>query len=107
MVKEQTGMVFINSYSKLSTTLKNQSNLLLATDLFRDEVKRNLYKIIISIVEQKLLKFAKSKKGKLNANETKKVFTELVTESVEKFFNVYYTPFLQINKNIVQNSQVE
>ena len=104
MVKEQTGMVFINSYSKLSTTLKNQSNLLLATDLFRDEVKRNLYKIIISIVEQKLLKFAKSKKGKLNANETKKVFTELVTESVEKFFNVYYTPFLQINKNIVQNS---
>ena len=56
MVKEQTGMVFINSYSKLSITLKNQSNLLLATDLFRDEVKRNLYKIIISSVEEKLLK---------------------------------------------------
>ena len=84
MFKEQTGILFTNSYYKLTTTLKNQSNLLLATDLFRDEVKRDLYKIIISVVEKKFLKFAKNKKKTLKFNETKKVFLELVNESLEK-----------------------
>ena len=104
MFKEQTGILFTNSYYKLTTTLKNQSNLLLATDLFRDEVKRDLYKIIISVVEKKFLKFAKNKKKTLKFNETKKVFLELVNESLEKFFNVYYTPFLKIDSNIIQKS---
>lgn len=104
MFKEQTGVVFTNSYYKLTTTLKNQSNLLLATDLFRDEVKRDLYKIIISVIERKFLKFAKNKKKTLKPNETKKVFLELVTESLESFFNVYYTPFLKSDNNVVQKS---
>lgn len=105
MFKEQTGVVLTNTYYKLTTTtLKNQSKFLLATDLLRDEVKRNLYKIVISVIERKFLKFAKSKKKTLQLNETKKVFLELVTESLENFFNVYYTPFLKIDNNVVQKS---
>jgi len=57
--RKKVNKLFTRLQSKLSANLKNKGNFLLSTDILRDDIKRDLLRIVVLNVETKFLNLVK------------------------------------------------
>jgi hypothetical protein len=98
---EKAANLFFKMYSKLNSSLLNNSNSLLGTDLLRDNIRRDLVQTVVQVVEEKFLeigrKYESSSTYKINSKQT---FLDLVKVSTENFILKYYGVQLNLNPSI-------
>ena len=81
-VNPQFEDLFIRIQYKLRTNLKNNGNLLLGTDVLRENKRNDLFKIVAFNIESRFLSLLKTD---LNFFDDKVVLFELVKNSTEDF----------------------
>jgi hypothetical protein len=82
--RKKVNKLFTRLQHKLSPNLKNKGNFLLSTDILRDDIKRDLLRIVVLNIETKFLNLIKRD---LNLFDDKAILLELVKLSTEDFFN--------------------
>ena len=85
--RKKVNKLFTRLQSKLSLNLKNKGNFLLSTDILRDDIKRDLLRIVVLNIETKFLNLIKRD---LNLFDDKAVLLELVKLSTEDFLTNCY-----------------
>ena len=101
---ERAADLFLKVHSKLNSTLLNNSNFLLGTDLLRANIRRDLVRTVVLTTEEKFLevgqKYKNSKTYKINS---KQIFFDLVKSSTENFILKYYGSQLNLNPLVFEN----
>ena len=80
--RKKVNKLFTRLQHKLSPNLKNKGNFLLSTDILRDDIKRDLLRIVVLNIETKFLNLIKRD---LNLFDDKAILLELVKLSTEDF----------------------
>ena len=93
--------LFLRLHYKLRSTLKNKGNFLLGTDVLRNSVRNNLFKIVTLNVEAKFLSLLKNN---FDTFDDRKVLFELIKISTEDFLTSSYGSYLQVNKKVFTRS---
>lgn len=82
-------MLFVEIYYRLNSSLENQTDFLLATDLLRTQVKQDLFKDVISITEIFFFEVVKTNPRSVSTAQSKKILLEIVHECIGTFLNKY------------------
>ena len=100
-VNPQFEDLFIRIQYKLRTNLKNNGNLLLGTDVLRENKRNDLFKIVAFNIESRFLSLLKTD---LNFFDDKVVLFELVKNSTEDFLIACYGSHLRLNPKVFSRS---
>ena len=101
---ERAAELFCKIHSKLDSTLLNNSNFLLGTDLLRANIRKSLVITVILAIEEKFLEIAKKYKDSLNYKiNSKQIFFDLVKISTENFILKQYGSQLNLNPSVFEN----
>jgi hypothetical protein len=92
------GDLFVRLHYKINFNLRNSSNSILGTDLLRDNIRRNLFRIVTLRVENKFLTLIDQGFTKV---DTRSILLTLIKESTEDFLTENYGYCLRISKNKV------
>ena len=82
--RKKVDKLFIRLQSKLLTSLKNKGNFLLSTDILRDDIKRDLLRIIVLNIETTFFDLIKRD---LKFFDDRAILLKLIKISTEDFFN--------------------
>ena len=99
--RKKVNKLFTRLQHKLSPNLKNKGNFLLSTDILRDDIKRDLLRIVVLNIETKFLNLIKRD---LNLFDDKAILLELVKLSTEDFLTSCYGSKVTIRSTIVSRS---
>lgn len=83
-------ILFVEIYSRLNSSLENQTDFLLGTDLLRTQVKQHLFKDVALTIEKKFFAIVKARQTSISTLQSKKILFEIVHECTETFLNKYY-----------------
>ncbi len=109
MIKQAISCKYNNNIAKIFTliqykinvNLTNSGNLLLPTDILRDQIKIDLFNIATTNVEDVLYKL---KQEKITSFESRSILTTLITKTTEKFLLKYYGYNIQLNCAVLEKS---
>jgi hypothetical protein len=99
--RKKVNKLFTRLQHKLYPNLKNKGNFLLSTDILRDDIKRDLLRIVVLNIETKFLNLIKRD---LNLFDDKAILLELVKLSTEDFLTSCYGSKVTIRSTIVSRS---
>jgi hypothetical protein len=101
---ERAADLFFKIHSKLNSTLLNNSNFLLGTDLLRANIRRDLLRTVVLTTEEKFLEAGqKYKNSPTYKISSKQIFFDLVKSSTENFILKYYGSQLNLNPLVFEN----
>lgn len=101
---ERSADLFSRTHKKLNSTLLNNSNFLLGTDLLRANIKRDLVRTVVLTIEEKFLEIGQKYKNFPNYKiNSKQIFFDLVKYSTENFILKYYGSQISLNPCVFRN----
>jgi len=101
---ERAADLFFKVHGKLNSTLLNNSNFLLGTDLLRANIRRDLVRTVILTTEEKFLEVGREYKNYPTYKiDSKQIFFDLVKSSTENFILKYYGSQLNLNPLVFKN----
>lgn len=93
--------IFARLHYKINFDINNTSTFLLATDVLRDNVKHQLFKIVTVQVERQLCQLLTKENSSV---QTKEIFFSLIRNTLQDFLLGYYGYKVTINSNLIANS---
>jgi hypothetical protein len=110
MMKQSIVCTYNNNIAKLFTliqykiniNLTTNSDLLLPTDILRDQIKIDLFHTALTSVENVVYEL---KQKKITSFESKTLLTVLIKTTTEKFLLKYYGYRIQLNSTVVEKSR--
>ena len=93
--------LFVRTHYKLKSSLRNNGNSLLGTDVLRENKKRLLFRIVTLNIEQQFLKLSNNKALVFN---DKILLLKIVKDSIKDFLISSYGLNLNINQKILNRS---
>ena len=95
------GNLFARLHYKINFNLRNNSKTILSTDLLRDNIKQDLFRIVTLRVENKFLKLIDKE---ITQSDTKAILLSLIKETTEDFLIKNYGYYVSISDKKISNA---
>lgn len=101
---ERFGTIFSRLHYKINFDINNTSSFLLATDLLRDNCRRQLFKIVAVNVERLFCHLLEEEEITITKKRNQDIFFSLIQEVTQDFLMSFYDTKIQVNAQIVKDS---
>ena len=100
----QAELLFVKICYRLNSSLENQTNFLLGTDLLRTQVKQELFKTVALSVEKKFFGVLKENQTAVSVSQGKKILLEIVCDCTKIFLSRHYGTKIPLNSNAIKST---
>nr|YP_009550176.1 Ycf55 [Tisochrysis lutea]YP_009873567.1 hypothetical chloroplast RF55 [Isochrysis galbana]AUM82484.1 Ycf55 [Tisochrysis lutea]QKW88450.1 hypothetical chloroplast RF55 [Isochrysis galbana] len=100
----QAELLFVKICYRLNSSLENQTNFLLGTDLLRTQIKQELFKTVALNVEKKFFGVLKENQPAVSVSQGKKILLEIVCDCTKIFLSRHYGTKIQLNSNAIKST---